>query len=71
MRTSNYYREQAARARRWADEVRQRELGDLLSRVAVDYDHVAEDLERGLVEVRHPELMPQNQKSSGAARDGA
>jgi hypothetical protein len=27
--------------------------------MARDYDDIAEDLERGVIEIRHPELMPQ------------
>jgi hypothetical protein len=29
-------------------------------RAAQDFDELAEDLLRGAVEIRHPELMPQN-----------
>jgi hypothetical protein len=56
---ANYYRQQAARARRLAEAVGDREVQDHLSRTATDYDDITTDLERGAVEVRHPELMPQ------------
>jgi hypothetical protein len=59
MRSSAYYREQAARARRWARGVSNRELTDTLDRIARDFDHIAEDLERGLVEIVHPAELPQ------------
>ena len=36
-----------------------REVEALLSQVAREYDDIAEDLENGAVEIRHPELMPQ------------
>jgi hypothetical protein len=32
----------------------------MLLRMAQDYTDIAEDLETGAVEIRHPELMPQN-----------
>jgi hypothetical protein len=32
---------------------------EVLHRVAQDYDDIAEDLEGGAIEIRHPELMPQ------------
>lgn len=31
----------------------------MLDRAAQDYDEIAEDLEAGAIEMRHPELMPQ------------
>jgi hypothetical protein len=57
---AGYYREQAERARRLADGVTphsdaQKSLRDM----ARDYDEIAEDIEQGAIEVRHPELMPQ------------
>jgi hypothetical protein len=33
-----------------------------LSRAARDFEDIAVDLERGAVEVRHPELMPQTRE---------
>ena len=33
-----------------------------LWQIAFDYDDIAEDLETGAVEIRHPELMPQNRR---------
>jgi hypothetical protein len=59
MQDAEYYREQAARARRLARGAR-RDIEEMLSRVAEDYDDLAEDLENGAIEIRHPELMPQN-----------
>jgi hypothetical protein len=37
----------------------QADLLEVLHRVAQDYDDIAEDLEGGAIEIRHPELMPQ------------
>jgi hypothetical protein len=54
-----YYRDQADRARRLASQALG-EIGDTLSRVARDFDEIAQDLETGAVEIRHPEMMPQN-----------
>ena len=36
------------------------EAAGALTRAAEDYEEIAQDLERGAVEIRHPELMPQN-----------
>ena len=46
-------------ARRLSAAAYQRELLDLLGRVAQDYDDIAEDLENGAITIRHPELLPQ------------
>jgi hypothetical protein len=34
-------------------------LQEVLQQMARDYDEIVEDLERGAIEIRHPELMPQ------------
>jgi hypothetical protein len=57
----SYYREQAERARRMGWRTIDREISDLLDTVALDYDEIAEDLERGAIDIRHPELMPQSE----------
>jgi hypothetical protein len=59
MQKPSYYREQAARARRLARGSRD-DIEELLKHLASDFDDIAVDLERGAVEIRHPELMPQN-----------
>lgn len=56
---ASHYRDQARRARRLAHSLNNREVEALLSQVAREYDDIAEDLENGAVEIRHPELMPQ------------
>jgi hypothetical protein len=58
MHPAHYYRDQAARAKRLADHVTG-EVCDALRRLAQDFDEIAEDLENGAVEIRHPESMPQ------------
>jgi len=62
MHDASYYREQAERARRLAAAVTDRETAAALSRAARDFEDIAVDLERGAVEVRHPELMPQTRE---------
>jgi hypothetical protein len=62
MHNHQYYRGQAARARRLSALSYQRELVDLLARVAEDYDDIADDLENGAITIRHPELMPQSKR---------
>jgi hypothetical protein len=57
MRSPSYYRDQAERARRLARSVTDRERAKgILSQVAQEYDELAEDLEGGAGEIRHPEL---------------
>ena len=58
----SYYRDQADRARRLADEVSDGQAAAALSQAARDFEDIAEDLESGAVEIRHPELMPQNRR---------
>ena len=59
MHPARYYREQARHARRLAGTVHQSDLRKTLDGMARDFDELAEDLETGVVEIRHPELMPQ------------
>ena len=61
MHRANYYREQAEPARRLADHVTG-DICDMLLHVAQDFDDIAEDLENGSVEIRHPELLPQRRR---------
>ncbi|HZU89235.1 MAG TPA: hypothetical protein VE993_08260 [Stellaceae bacterium] len=60
MRDAAYYRECAAHARRLAETMYQGEVRKVLCTMAQDYDEIAEDLENGAIEIRHPDLMPQN-----------
>lgn len=53
-----FYREQAERARRLAQAQTQDDTKSLLNRVAQEFDELAEDLENGVVETRHPEILP-------------
>ncbi len=58
----SYYREQAERARRVAKGPTDYELQQTLRQMARDFDDIAEDLESGAIEIRHPELMPQSRR---------
>jgi hypothetical protein len=51
-----HYRDKANRALRLA-EAWQPELKDRLRSLAKDYDEIAEDIETGATEIRHPELL--------------
>jgi hypothetical protein len=62
MHDPSYYRDQADRARRLADAVNDPEAARALYQASQDYDDVAEDLESGAVEIRHPDLMPQTRR---------
>jgi len=59
MHPAAYYRARAEHTRSLASRVYQPDLLDVLHRVAQDYDEIAEDLEVGAIELRHPELLPQ------------
>jgi hypothetical protein len=52
-----HYRAKANNARRLADAAWQPELKDRLHGLADDYDEIAEDIETGSTEIRHPELL--------------
>ena len=58
----SYYREQAERSARLARSQTRRDVAEQLERMARDYADLAEDLETGAVEIRHPELMPQTRR---------
>ncbi len=60
MQNSEYYRREAAHARRLCAVVHQTDLIELLKRLAEDYDDIAEDLEAGLIEIRHAGRLPQS-----------
>jgi hypothetical protein len=52
-----HYRDKANRALRLAEAAWQPELKDRLRSLAKDYDEIAEDIETGATEIRHPELL--------------
>jgi hypothetical protein len=62
MMDAGYYREKAEHARRLAEGIANREIAQELHDIARDYEENAADLEAGAVEVRHPELMPQERR---------
>jgi hypothetical protein len=63
MMNAAYYREQAARARRFAGSVaNQPEITRQLHDVAQDFEEIAADLDSGAVGVRHPDLLSQKQR---------
>ena len=59
MDTALYYRRQAAIARRLAAKVTDEGAVEILMQTARDYEEIAEDLEAGAAEIRHPDLMRQ------------
>jgi hypothetical protein len=61
MQSAKYYRRLAAQAQRIALLSTDREVTNLLKKLTVDYNDIAEDLERGLIEIKHPELLPQQE----------
>jgi hypothetical protein len=62
MHDPGYYRARAERARRLARSITNGEAEKLLLQMAQEYEDLAEDLERGAVEIRHPELLPQRER---------
>jgi len=61
MKDAAFYRERAARVRWLAEIMYQQDVCEILHDMAQDYDDIAEDLENGAIEIRHPELMPQRE----------
>ena len=66
MQKAVVYREQAERARRLARSITNGEAERMLLGMAQEYDDLATDLERGAVEIRHPELLSERQRSGDA-----
>jgi hypothetical protein len=63
MMDADYYREQAARARRLAGNVvHHPEIVRHLHDLAQDFEELAADIEAGAIEVRRPELLSQRQR---------
>ena len=62
MYDASYYRVQAERALRLARATTDSETQETLERMARDYKDIAEDLESGAIEIRHPDLMPQSRR---------
>jgi len=60
MQTAAYYLEQAARAERLALLIGDERAKSQLHKMAQDYRDIAQDLEIGAIDIRHPELMPQS-----------
>jgi hypothetical protein len=52
-----YYQRRAAHTRNLADVIHQWDVQDILYQMAQEYDELVEDLEAGVTEVRHPELL--------------
>ncbi len=62
MQSAAYYRSQAQRARRLAQSLPGDPLREQLECIAHDLDNIAIDLERGLIEIRRADLLPQHQE---------
>jgi hypothetical protein len=59
MQTVSYYLEQSERAERLAGLVTDKSIQTELCKMAQDYRDIARDLQNGAIQIRHPELMPQ------------
>lgn len=59
MHDASYYRHQAETARRLSQKLATHDVADRLGRMAEDYEDIADDLEKGAVDIRHAELMNQ------------
>src|SRR5438552_2648770 len=70
-RDISYYRRQAKRAKRLSDGTTDQEMQEALASAAQDFADIADDLERGAVEVRHPELVTQSQHDAAGPANGA
>jgi hypothetical protein len=60
MQTAAYYLEHAEKAERLALFIGDEEAKSNLEKMAHDYRDIAQDLENGAIDIRHPELMPQS-----------
>jgi hypothetical protein len=58
MDRASYYHYEADHAPRLAEATWQPDLEDMLRRLARDFDETAEDIEAGVTEMRHPEVLP-------------
>jgi hypothetical protein len=59
MKTAADYLEQAEKAERLALFIGDEEAKSNLEKMAEDYRDIAQDLENGAIDIRHPEVMPQ------------
>jgi hypothetical protein len=59
MHSPLYYRSQATLARRLACKATNEGLSEFLNQTSKDYADIALDLESGVVEIRHPDLVRQ------------
>jgi hypothetical protein len=64
MHSALYDRTRASAARMLAKNVTDDRAAEILAQTAEDYEDIAEDLEIGAVEIRHPDLLPQRRKPS-------
>jgi len=62
MHSAKYYRKQAEHAQKLADLSPAGAFHEAMERIVEDYNDVAEDLETGAVEIRHPEMLPQRNR---------
>jgi hypothetical protein len=62
MHSADYYRRQAVRALQIADTAHQPEIREMLRAAAHEYEEIAEDIDAGAIEIRHPELLPQRNR---------
>ena len=65
MQSASYYRQHAERAERLANAIEHPEARAALETMARDYHHIADDLERGLIDIPAPLLLPQRQIEQG------
>ena len=61
MQDAAYYREHAEQARRLARSVTNGEVERQLLQMAEEYERLVVDLEKGAIEIRKPEQLPQRQ----------
>jgi hypothetical protein len=57
MDRASQYRHQADHARQLAEATWQANLEEMLRHLAQDFDKIADDIESGATEMRHPQLL--------------
>ena len=56
---AKHYRQLADSTRRLSETAHQDDIRQAMKLLARDYEEIAEDIEDGIMAVRHPELLPQ------------
>jgi hypothetical protein len=62
LKDASYFRSRAEQTRGLSRQILQLDVRKTLVDLAQEYDELADDLERGALDLRHPELLPQRMR---------